>query len=162
MQRQFRHSGILNCETQPRKSSDVLPLGLRHENVFQPGNLSLVLIGQPLSTFTTVEQVSEKQEQGYLGYNFMFPKSIPILVSKHINTGRRPRRAIGEDLKADCAWHITRASLFDLLSLLLGIGNVFLEPLVLQSSCIVHWQVHQKAIQLVFRWSRSTTVCSFH
>lgn len=55
---QFGHTRILNGQTEAGQSSDVLPLGLGHEDVLQPSDLRLVLVGQSLRAFATVEEVS--------------------------------------------------------------------------------------------------------
>lgn len=152
VQCQFRHSSILDGQTKAGKSSDVLPLGLRHEDVLQTRNLRLVLISQSLGTFATIEEVSVGHIVSYdseYGLREGFRKSSPVLICKHVNAGRRPGRAIGQHLKTDRAWHVFYAPVLDLLSLLLGICNVLLQALMLLSSrCIVlvYWHVHEKAI----------------
>lgn len=112
MQGQFRYSSILHGQTQSRKTSDVLPLGLGHEDVLQAGNLRLVLIGQTLGAFAAIEQV-------------------PVLVREHVDTGRRARRAIGQDLEADSARNVSRTTFLELLPVLLRVRDVLLKALVL-------------------------------
>lgn len=115
MQRQFRYAGILDSQTQSRKATNVLPLGLGHEDVLQPSDLRLVLIGQTLGALATIEQ-------------------IPVLVREHVDTGRRARRAIGQDLEADSARYVPRTTFLQLLSMLLRVRYVLLQALILQGA----------------------------
>lgn len=57
--------------------------------------------------------------------------SLPVLIGKHVDTRWRARRTIGQHLEADSTGDILCPPLLHLLSVLLGVRNVFLQPLVL-------------------------------